>query len=334
MTNIIIKRERWVDYFKAMLVLAMILGHSIQFFGEESKMLQGLVVRSVNLISFSGFIFAYGYVINKAYFEKGFRNSFRRMMTSGLKILGAYYISSISFIALMENQIFRVDTVLDVVLLKRFAGWSEFLIAFVLFILLSIIFFRFFEKVNQYVLLVLMVVSLLSCFLSYSWITTPRSALIMGSYDYITFPVIQYSFWFFLGIFFSRNKKQAEKYLFLLSIIATGSYIIYSFVTKQEPSRFPPSPIYILGGAAILYIFRWLSYQIEYCHLKHEFLRKIIKYLESVGKSSLYYLLISNIMIFGFAQSSFSYRDGRYAIIFYIALMIVSRFIQILSKTT
>lgn len=51
-------------------------------------------------------------------------------------------------------------------------------------------------------------------------------------------------------------------------------------------------------------------------------IEKIAHYFEEIGKTSLYYLLMSNLLIFALASSSFSFRSEMYAYTFFGMLFV------------
>ena len=52
-------------------------------------------------------------------------------------------------------------------------------------------------------------------------------------------------------------------------------------------------------------------------------IEKIAHYFEEIGKTSLYYLLMSNLLIFALASSSFSFRSEMYAYTFFGMLLLI-----------
>jgi fucose 4-O-acetylase-like acetyltransferase len=82
-------RDEGIDIFKGILIILMILAHVIQFFGSNSTVLSWLSVY-VNLTTFSGFYFAFGYSSEIAYFSKEYSNVKKRMLITALKLLLAF----------------------------------------------------------------------------------------------------------------------------------------------------------------------------------------------------------------------------------------------------
>lgn len=56
-----VTRSSALDIFKGLLVFGMILAHVIQILGGRNNYLLTAISNYINLISFSGFLFAFGY---------------------------------------------------------------------------------------------------------------------------------------------------------------------------------------------------------------------------------------------------------------------------------
>ena len=52
------------------------------------------------------------------------------MAKNALRLLVAFYVSGIAYMAFVEDKIFRWDFITEILLLKRYPGWSEFLASF------------------------------------------------------------------------------------------------------------------------------------------------------------------------------------------------------------
>ncbi len=319
------KRFVELDYFKGILVIFMVLCHCIQFFGHEGEIVQGTITTIINLTTFSGFFFAFGYAHQLSYLDKDYKAVVGRMLIGTVKILIAYYISGICFYAFAKDMIYNPDTVLDVILFRAFPGWSEFLVSFVMLNLLVIIFFKLIKKANYVVLIIWAAVSVLLCFIPYEAVTSSVLSLFIGSTHFVTFPVLQYSVFYIAGVVVAKKGLKPNFKMFIISLIPTVAFIVYYAVGGHQPSRFPPHFLYIFGSALVLVFYFFVSYKL----LRFKDTR-VVKLLEQFGGDSLYYLLISNILIFALSGSSFSYRSFGYATISWIILLAVSVYIKTL----
>ena len=64
------ERNQEIDIMKGLLTLAMILCHCLQFFGKEDAGIEKILVNVINLTTFSGFLFCFGFVCCLAYFRE------------------------------------------------------------------------------------------------------------------------------------------------------------------------------------------------------------------------------------------------------------------------
>lgn len=123
-------RRREIDIMKGILTVTMILCHSIQFFGVEKDPVQGFLVNLINLTTFSGFLFCFGYVGSMAYFQKSWAEGAWKMGKNAVRILIAFYNSLLLY--LQNYRVFAgTVSIIDMVFI-----WWEFIYIFVLFIVL------------------------------------------------------------------------------------------------------------------------------------------------------------------------------------------------------
>lgn len=332
------KRERSIDCFKGILTILMIFAHCIQFFGTEEDFPQNVILNYINLTTFSGFLFCFGYVSNKAYFEKEFKACFPKILKNALKLLFAFYVSGIAFIALVENKIFRWDFIKEILLLRYIPGWSEFLIAFAVLMVVELVLFRMFQRLKGKLLFAIAGISFLSTFIPYERITNPLAALLIGTVHYNTFPIVPYLFYFAFGVMVCKwadnplvETRKNQKLSFVLCTIASLAAMFFAYLHNGQPMRFPPTWMYVFGGLLFVYSYylvtKWITDK-----KKNKVAGIAFEYLCSVGSKSLFYLLVSNLIIFAFAGSAFAYRDIGYAVVFYILLLLLLRYLEKLVK--
>ena len=314
-------RKREIDILKGILTVMMILCHSIQFFGTEQDSLQGFLVNMINLTTFSGFVFCFGYVGEMAYFRKGWLEGARKMGKNALRILIAFYLSGIAYVALVEGKIFRIDFIREVIFLKKYPGWSEFLVSFSAMLLIGIICFPVFQRMNGKILILCALISGGLCYLPYDNVQNSWLALFVGSRHYVTFPVLQYSFFFVAGIWFCKNRIRWKWQILALSVCLGIPCFYYYGKTGYLPERFPVSFWYLFGGCLFVYLFYLTACAME--KMQIGILHKVTGYFECVGAESLFYLLFSNLMIFALDCSSFSFRSVGYGYIYFIVILLV-----------
>ncbi len=288
-----VTRSSALDVFKGLLLFGMILAHIIQILEITNNSLLNAVSKYINLISFSGFLFAFGYGNYFAYFSKDFRSCKLRMLNTSFKILIAFYISGIAFRTLFEKKAIHLLDILKIILLIDIPGYSEFLASFAVITLLAIILFKPIQIIiedKKYFLLT-NILLLLTTYIPYQWININQIGLLIGTNKFYCFPVIQYSPFYLVGIYFARHKIKYSKITLILSSVFTLSFILYLIYHHKLPNRFPPSLFWIIGSCFFLYIYFIAS------NLLSSKLKKI-EFLEKPGRNVLFYLLSSNIFIF------------------------------------
>lgn len=288
-----VTRSSALDIFKGLLVFGMILAHIIQILGNRNDYLLSAISKYINLISFSGFLFAFGYANYFAYFSKDFQVVKWRMFKTGLKILLAFYISGIASRILFEKKAIHLLDIIKIILLADIPGYSEFLASFAIITLLALVLFRLIKTVlsNKKYFWLLNIFLLFTTFIPYERITINQIGLLIGTNNFACFPVIQYSPLYLIGIYFARYQVKLNRIVLLISSTFTLSFISYLLYTHSLPNRFPPSLFWIVGSALFLYIYFLAS------DLLATKLNKI-ELLEKLGRNVLFYLLVSNIFIF------------------------------------
>lgn len=290
------ERERSIDLFKILLVLGMVLCHCIQLIGHSSRISTAASV-FINLVTFSGFLFCFGYAISIAYLGKNRGQVYKKLIKNCIKLLAVFYISGIGFEILVSKN-FSLFELIKIILLFRIPGYSEFLAGFFALNFLTLIFFNQFKKIlsNKIYFIIVLVVSLIANFIPYNYIWPNQIGLIVGSTKFASFPVLQYLSYYILGAYFQKNKVKFNLKYFMASIISTLIFVSYVFIYKKLPLRFPPSIFWILGGAGFLYVYYIFSI---YVSNKIKKLNKLyVNKLYFIGENTLYFLLGSNLIIF------------------------------------
>lgn len=316
-----ITRDYSADYFKGLLVIGMVYAHVLQFFSDDTIFSTVYsITQFFNLITFSGFVFCFGYVCQLAYYSKPFKKVYRKMLFTGIKVLVAFYISGLAFQVFVGNQPLKMDTIMSIVLLQIIPGWSEFLVSFALFILIGLALFRCFVWLSDhpYIFWTVTLLLLATTWINYSQIDATYLGLLVGTTHFPTFPVLQYMPFYLLGIYFAKYRIGFQMKYFFISIIGTGLFIYYLFTNDSHlPERFPPSIFWIVGSTFFLYIY----YVISKLLAKYG---KGLRLLQIMGKNVLFYLLISNVLIFSLASKLHLFIVGPWkGLLFTISLLVV-----------
>lgn len=305
-----------LDFFKGILVIQMVFAHSLQFFVDlynDQNQVALLISNYVNLVTFSGFVFSFGYVSYHAYLGKEFKVAARKIAANMGKLMLAFYISSFAFVIFREEAIFNPNTIWDLLLIRRLAGWSEFLFSFVCLMFLCLVLFPILKKLNKVSAIILAVISLGMCFIPYTHVN-PILGSFIGGTNFAYFSVVQYFVLFVCGIIFAKHKIVFNKWIGLVALLGTVAYLGHLLIFGR-PSRFPVSALWIAGSAGFLYAY-YLLVQVLPLNGKTQWLARI-------GSISLYYLVLSNLLIFAIRSTRF-YRLGMpTAIVVFFIVMVV-----------
>lgn len=293
------ERDIPANYFKAFLVIGMLLGHAFMVIPHPTGIiLEEWFITYINLITFSGFVFSFGYVFYKAYILRYETLGFR-YLKSNMKSLLAFYISGIfSRMVYYPGEWLTPKALFSIVILQDIPLMSEFLAAF---FVLGLLFFILFKPLKNIILprpkaiLCMVILPLLSTFFPYQIVKINQLGLLVGSYQFFAFPVIQYLSLFFIGIYFAMEKIKFKTLYFILSICATGSFFAFIFINNTVPIRFSPSLWWILGSWLFLYIYYLLA---DFLYQK----KTTIRFLNMIGENSLFFLVVSNVILFALAK--------------------------------
>ena len=164
------------------------------------------------------------------------------MLRNVFRILIAFYISGIAYVAFVEGKIFRWKFVTEVLLLKKYPGWSEFLASFAAVLLVGIFIYPLMRRMNTIMFVGVACISCMACYIPYDRVHNSWLALLAGSRDYITFPVLQYAVFFAAGVLFGTAgikvlaSKDAKKLYTncTAAILRAKSCVMKTATTIQE----------------------------------------------------------------------------------------------------
>ena len=305
----------------------MILCHCLLLLPSALSRWYSVFVTYINLITFSGFVFSFGYIYNKAYFLKTETLSCK-YLKSNAKTLLAFYISGFFYRLLVyPGRWLTPKEYVDLLVLGDIPGFSEFLISFFLF---SMMFFIFYKPIKNYILcnnllfVFCVLTSLALTFLPYQIFWINQVGLLFGSTRFCAFPVFQYSSFFLIGMYFSKYKVIFNIKIFMISLLATVTFFLYVLIHHDFPGRFPPSIWWILGCWFFIYLY----------YLFAKFLAngsKLINMLNIIGENTLLYLVISNICIFALKRSG-SLEPSKSIIVGILLIAMIYFFVSIIRK--
>ncbi|MBD2701437.1 hypothetical protein IC229_12365 [Spirosoma sp. BT702] len=284
---------------KSFLVIGMILAHSIQLLSQPKGMFWLFSV-GVNLITFSGFFFCFGYVFYGAYLVNKSEAVRKKIAKTALKTLVGYYLSAIASLLFLSEHfsgypyVFSWANLLKLVFFIEIPFYSEFLLAFFLITVLVLLFLPFFRKLVDSITLAVITVCICVAILLF----LPRTLavpypldLFIGDRDRIIFPVVQYLPAFLIGLYFAKYRIDFQWFIFLLSVLGSGMFVIYYVTNHEIPLRFLPSIYWIVGSSGILYVYFLATNWLEKKSI-------VITSLLPIGMNTLFYLLVSNFILF------------------------------------
>lgn len=287
------RRSIHIDIMKGLLTIGMILAHVWQLLGNGQQWVLNQFSLLINLVSFSGFLFCFGFAVWYAYFSKP-NVPYKSMFKVIMKCYAAFVISGIGFRVLFESAPFSIQILKDIVLLRDIPGYSEFLLSFSLVLSICVLLKRVILLIvsNNTLLLLIIMLCLSFAFLPPNQQYDPILGLLVGGVGFAYFPVAQYFPFFILGIVFAKRH-----YLFnrLLFILATVNMIlsVSLFQYYGEVRRFPPELLWILGSWSCVYVYfllaKWLELKLP---------QPLIIYLTYLGRHVLFYLVFSNLVLF------------------------------------
>lgn len=283
-------RAAYLDVFKTLLVWGMITAHVIQLVGGRVKPpeLANGFSDFINLVTFSGFLFAFGVGVGLS--GRGSKSWLRRLRPAAM-LLAASYISAIAFVTLVEKRPVTAELLTDLLSLRVLYGWSEFLASFfMLYLMLAVarpLFVRIAEK--AWVLAATIAVCLAATLLTTST-NIPLTATIVANTNYANFPLLPYMPWFLLGIRLGLDRGAIRAWYVPVALVATGAFYWTSASTGAFPQRFPPSALWVIGPAAFLLAYVFLSKAIARVSVPGILLLP--------GRHVLMFLLWSNLIIF------------------------------------
>ncbi|WMT40880.1 hypothetical protein RE628_28010 [Paenibacillus sp. D2_2] len=324
------QREQAIDIFKGLLVLGMVYCHSLQFFSDPLVYPNGSYwIETINLLTFSGFVFSFGYVSELAYYSKPFRNAAPRMALAALKTLIAFYISGLAYRLFVDGREIGFATIRPILLLQDMPGWSEFLISFSYLTVAGMMLFvplRWLAE-RKWIAIAVAVLLLATTWLPYGAIHISQLAPLMGTRDLASFPILQYFPYYLVGILFAKYRVVWNWKVLTAAGIATAMFVWKWLSADALPERFPPSVWWIIGSALLLYVYYLAARGMEqYAVLSLPF--------AAMGRNVLWFLVMSNILIFALSSTHGELMLGLLAsLIMTVALLMIAGFaIWIITK--
>lgn len=288
------QRDQAIDIFKGMLVLGMVYCHVLQFFSDTQLFASASYwIEAMNLITFSGFVFSFGYASQLAYYSKPLQRAAPRMAVAALKTLIAFYMSGLAYRIYIDGRAISWSTLKPIILLDDMPGWSEFLISFTYLTLVGLILFKPLKWLveRRRIALLTAAALLAATWMPYGSIHVTQLGPLVGTRDFASFPVLQYFPYYLTGMLFARYRIGWDWRVLTASAAATGLFVWRWLQEDALPERFPPSIWWIIGAAFLLYLYYLIArYVGRYMMVSAP--------IEAMGRNVLWFLIMSNLLIF------------------------------------
>jgi hypothetical protein len=284
------ERNSDLDIMKGLLTAGMVFAHLIEFFAAPSLALETLSV-FIDLVSFSGFFFCFGFAVWLAYLD-GPAVRWHAALRTACKCYVAFVISGSAFRILVDGQPPSFSAVLRVALLRDIPGYSEFLLSFAFVVLLAAVSRPLVRLGTRSVRVVAMsiVICAAATFLPVrEW--DPVVAQFLGGEGFAYFPVVPYLPLFLAGVFAARWQMPGRRLFALVACAVGASMFVALSLMGEQLRRFPPSALWTGFSAAAAYLYCWAAPRLRSA-------AHFTVWLGVLGRNVLLYLVVSNMFIF------------------------------------
>ncbi|MEI8235338.1 MAG: heparan-alpha-glucosaminide N-acetyltransferase domain-containing protein [Verrucomicrobiota bacterium] len=316
-----------IDYTKGILTAGMVFGHVVLILGNGQGRLIRMALLLPCLATYSGFLFCFGFAVWVSYLSKP-RMRWASILKTALKCYLAFIASGFAWKTLALGQHAGWKLLLSLCFLRDIPSYSEFLLSFSIIMIAAAVAAPAMELFtrNKTNLATSTLAFLAFTLLPKEAIYDPLVGLFLGGSGFFYFPALPYMPLFLLGVYFARRSHDYDMPAAAIALLVVA---IYGGLEMARISlrRFPPSAVWILSSAALTYLYygagRWIDV----------FSPNVVKrYLSAVGQHVLYYLLVSNLILFGAAALGVggTLRQSQ-VVIFYLGLMIFLFCIQCLT---
>ncbi len=287
------KRVVMLDVMKGLLIVAMVFSHTQA--GLNLKFPWPVPDKwPLQILIFPGLLFAFGYSVYKAYLEKPVL-PWRHILRNVFRILAAYALCAFAYMV-FEERIFSLRYFLSLLRLDLVIYIAEFLLTYAILLLLLLVVPWFFRHIPRRDFLFWPVVTglLLTTFIDYSQVKSVYLGLLIGMQPVTTYPAVQHLPFFLFGIYFAQRQIRFSWKFLAGALLALAVFLI----ARQYglTNRFPPSFFWMVGCLGAVY----LAYLTALLLSRLDFLQKP---LADVGRHTLYWFLMSNLIIYSLATT-------------------------------
>lgn len=173
-------------------------------------------------------------------------------------------------------------------------GYSEFLLSFALLYVLVWALHGALRRVvaHGWAVALAAAAGLALTWFPYSRVHLPVLGALVGMQGASVFPLAQYAAYFLLGAWFSGRTTRFSAPVAMCAALGTAAFYVFYAVRGEYPARFPPTALWVAGGAAWVYA-AWLV-----CMRTASWRAVRALRLAFAGRHSLWFLTASNIMLF------------------------------------
>jgi surface polysaccharide O-acyltransferase-like enzyme len=284
-------RAVWLDLFKTMLVYGMVAAHVIQLLSLAPRPPARDFSDFINLITFSGFLFAFGLGLGlsrKSHGQTGWHARLRPIVL----LLLAVYASSLGYVFLVDRLEPTPGLLIDLLSMRRLYGWSEFLASFLVLYAAIALLRPILVKLarNVWTLVAASALCLASSLIVVSF-DFPLIATLVGTTSFASFPLLPYLPWFLVGIYIGSHPMPPRLWLWAVALLSTAAFYLYLWSTGEVPQRFPPSALWVVGPALFLLVYLAIAHTVARAI-------EVPAFLLLPGRHVLSFLLVSNLFIF------------------------------------
>lgn len=267
------KRDLKIDIMKTALVLGMILSHTLDFYANRSIFVY-ITIKYFYLISFSGFMFVFGYNSYNAYINSEKSDVNKKLIKNILKLNLIFYISGFcfDFFALRNMDL---KNYVNILFFIRLPGYSEFLATFAVLNLFMLIFKNKIKKIckkNENIIIICLI-SLLFTLLPAIETSIPWVNLFIKT-NIASFPLLPYLNLFFIGVYFAKNNPKFKIHILFISFSMLQIYLLMDCLYLAE--RFPISLAYIIGSYIFIYLYYFVAEYLSKVFKNSKILNKIV----------------------------------------------------------
>jgi len=282
-----------IDIMKGLLITNVAGMHTIGYTGIGNALFANLW-DFLSMVTFSGFVFCMGYVIQLVQYEKE-NPSAASVLRSFSRAMFGFYLSSLAYFFIYKSQA-DLPLILSVLLLQQLGSLSEFLLSFALFPLIAAILARPIKAViaSERLFIVVCFLLLMTTFIPYDLVTNPYIAIWVGGMGEVYYPVVQHFPLFLMGAYFASRRLEpngVHLILGILSLLVMQGFMLVAGI----PSRFPPSFFWVFCSMGGILVWYWASIRLASW-------RPTAVIFGSMGANSLFFLVVSNILVFGLGR--------------------------------